>query len=107
MNLFLLIYHNGGSTHHYFHGLGRAVAHLILTDVDAALLRFGYTHTVDSVPCGTYHRCLTVSYDFVNICIQGIVDVIRLVGITVPVVQQLEVVEASPVVRNLTCLTYA
>ena len=40
MNLFLLIYHNGGSTHHYFHGLGRAVAHLILTDVDATLLDF-------------------------------------------------------------------
>ena len=49
MNLFLLIYHNGGSTHHYFHGLSRAVAHLILTDVDAALLRFSHTHTIDSV----------------------------------------------------------
>ena len=40
MNLFLLIYHNGGLTHHYFHSLRCAVAHLILTDVDATLLDF-------------------------------------------------------------------
>ena len=83
MNLFLLIYHNGGLTHHYFQGPSRAVAHLVLTDVDAALLRFSHTHAVDGVPCGTYHRCLTVRYDFVNIRVQGIIDVVRPVGIAV------------------------
>ena len=82
MNLFLLIYHNGGSTHHYFHGLSRAVAHLILTDVDAALLRFGYTHTVDGVPCGTYHRSLTVG----NCLLYRRHEIVRLISIAITII---------------------
>ena len=100
MNLFLLIYHNGGLTHHYFHGLSRAVAHLILTDIDAALLRFSHTHTVDGVPCGTYHCCFTVCYGFFH----GRYEIIRFVGITIAQIIEVEIVKASPIVRNLTSL---
>ena len=82
MNLFLLIYHNGGSTHHYFHGLSRAVAHLILTDVDAALLRFSHTHTVDSVPCGTYHRSLAVG----NFLLYRRHEIVRLISIAITII---------------------
>ena len=103
MNLFLLIYHNGGLTHHYFHGFSRAVAHLILTDVDAALLRFSHTHTVDGVPCGTYHGCLAVGHGL----FYRRYEIVRLVGIAITIVQQLEVIETSPVIRYLTGLAYA
>lgn len=89
MNLFLLIYHNGGLTHHYFQGPSRAVAHLILTDVDAALLRFSHTHTVDGVPCRTYHGCLAVGHGL----FYRRYEIVRLVGIAITIVQQLEVVE--------------